>query len=77
MDDKQGKSLGLKNNNSKLPRKIFDSPSSKARILTPVKNALHKSQGNAYKFCKALQNIVDNKENEDVNAENFDKAWEL
>ncbi|WUR02482.1 uncharacterized protein VNE69_02009 [Vairimorpha necatrix] len=71
-------SPGIKNT-TKFTRKIYDSPSSKARILTPVKNALHKSDGNPLKFLKAVQNIVgkENIQEEGFNIKKTEEEWEI
>lgn len=59
------------NKEQKVKSKIFLSPTSKAKILTPIKSALQKSNRNTFKFLKEIQNIVDN-----TNKENM-KDWEF
>ncbi|EOB13790.1 hypothetical protein NBO_59g0012 [Nosema bombycis CQ1] len=49
--------------------KLFSSPASKARILTPIKTALHNSNRNTSKFIKKIQEIMDNKNKEKVEDE--------
>lgn len=49
--------------------KLFSSPASKARILTPIKTALHNSNRNTSKFIKKIQEIMDNKNKENVEDE--------
>lgn len=59
------------NKDQNVKSKIFLSPTSKAKILTPIKSALQKSNRNTFKFLKEIQNIVDN-----TNKENL-KDWEF
>lgn len=47
--------------------KLFSSPASKARILTPIKTALQNSNRDTSKFIKKIQEIMDNKNKENVN----------
>lgn len=55
--------------NGRYNPKIFSSPASKARILTPIKSALQNSNRDTSKFIKKIQEIMDNKNKENIDGE--------
>ncbi|KAF9763315.1 hypothetical protein NGRA_1359 [Nosema granulosis] len=68
--------LATPRKNVRYNPKIFSSPASKSRILTPIKSALQNSNRDTFKFIKKIQEIVDNKNKENINEENVNNKTE-